>query len=52
MEHRDLLSQTQRDALWRWRWLGFRDSTPAFKASLVLLGAAAVYIAARALAVR
>lgn len=27
----------QRAAIGKWRWLGFRDSTPAFKASLVLL---------------
>jgi len=33
------LSPEQRDALWKWRWLGLRDSTPAFKASLVLLAA-------------
>lgn len=32
----DRLTQKQRDALWKWRWLGWRDSTPAFKASLVL----------------
>jgi hypothetical protein len=31
------LQQRRRDAIWKWRWLGFRDSTPAFKASLVLL---------------
>ena len=31
------LTARQRDAVWKWRWLGFRDSTPAFKASLVLL---------------
>jgi hypothetical protein len=35
----DTLSARQRDALWKWRWLGLRDSTPAFKASLVLLAA-------------
>jgi hypothetical protein len=33
------LKARQRDAIWKWRWLGLRDSTPAFKASLVLLGA-------------
>jgi hypothetical protein len=31
------LHERQRAAIWKWRWLGFRDSTPAFKASLVLL---------------
>jgi len=33
------LTPEQRDALWKWRWLGLANSTPAFKASLVLLGA-------------
>jgi hypothetical protein len=37
------LSARQRDALWKWKWLGWRDSTPAFKASLAL--AAAVLLA-------
>lgn len=32
------LTQVQRDALWKWRWLGWRESTPAFKFSMVLLG--------------
>jgi hypothetical protein len=31
------LTQEQRDALWKWRWLGWRGSTPAFKASIVVL---------------
>lgn len=31
------LDQKQRAALWKWRWLGLRGSTPAFKASLILL---------------
>jgi len=35
------LSQEQRVSLWKWRWLGLKDSTPAFKASLVLLAAVA-----------
>ncbi len=38
------ISEEQREALWKWRWLGWRKSTPAFKASLVLLAAAAVWI--------
>jgi len=33
----DGLAQRRRDALWKWRWLGWRDSTPAFKASMALL---------------
>jgi hypothetical protein len=37
----DRLSERRRDALWKWRWLGFKDSTPAFKASLILLAAMA-----------
>jgi hypothetical protein len=49
-EDRDRLSQMQRDALWKWRWLGFRNSTPAFKASLIVLGVAAVWIATRVIA--
>lgn len=38
MQSPDDLTATQRDALWRWRWLGLRQSTPAFKASLVICG--------------
>lgn len=38
----DRLSTKQREALWKWRWLGWRDSTPAFKASMALLGIAGV----------
>jgi hypothetical protein len=49
-ERRDQLTQIQRDAIWKWRWLGFRNSTPGFKGSLVILGVAAIYIAVRALA--
>ncbi len=36
------LTEMQREALWKWRWLGYANSTPAFKASLVLLALAAV----------
>lgn len=39
------LSQEQREALWKWRWLGWRDSTPAFKASLALLAMAGLALA-------
>jgi hypothetical protein len=31
------LTEAQREALWTWRWLGWRGSTPAFKASIALL---------------
>lgn len=43
------LSERQRDALWKWRWLGWRDSTPGFKITLALLGIAALAIAVAAL---
>lgn len=42
---KDPLTQKQREALWTWRWLGWRDSTPAFKASLALLAAAGLALA-------
>jgi hypothetical protein len=42
----DERAQKQRDALWKWRWLGLRDSTPAFKACLVLLAAVALALVA------
>ncbi len=48
-ERRDQLRKMQREAIWKWRWLGFRNSTPGFKGSLIVLGVAAIYIAARAL---
>ena len=44
-------SEMQRAALWKWRWLGWRDSTPAFKASIALLCAAAAYLGTRLLLV-
>lgn len=31
------LSEIQEEALWKWRWLGWRESTPAFKLSLAML---------------
>lgn len=40
------LSVEQREAIGTWRWLGWRNSTPAFKASLALLGAVAFALAA------
>jgi hypothetical protein len=42
---RDQLRQKQREAIWKWRWLGFRESTPGFKGSMVLLVIAIVLIA-------
>jgi hypothetical protein len=45
----EYLTSVQRDALWKWRWLGMRDSTPAFKASLVILGLLALAIFALSL---
>ena len=45
----DSLSEMQRDALWKWRWLGFRDSTPAFKSCLVLATAVLLALAAYAM---
>lgn len=43
------LSRAQREALWKWRWLGWRDSTPAFKLSLAMLAGAALALAVLAL---
>ena len=43
-----VLTDEQRDALWKWRWLGLRGSTPAFKAMLVVLGIAGLALAAYA----
>lgn len=48
-ERRGQLRQRQRDAIWKWRWLGFRDSTPGFKASMAVLGVVVAYVAIRAL---
>jgi hypothetical protein len=39
--HRPTLTDEQRKAIGTWSWLGWRNSTPAFKASLALLGAVA-----------
>jgi hypothetical protein len=46
-ERRGQLPQRQREAIWKWRWLGLRDSTPGFKGSMIVLGVVAVYIAVR-----
>jgi hypothetical protein len=47
-ERRQQLRQRQRDAIWKWRWLGLRDSTPGFKGSMIVLGVVAAYLAVRA----
>jgi hypothetical protein len=47
-KRRGQLRQRQRDAIWKWRWLGMRDSTPGFKGSIIVLGVVAVYIGMRA----
>lgn len=39
------LTELQQEALWKWRWLGFRHSTPAFKASVIVLEIAAFALA-------
>lgn len=44
------LRQMRRDAIWKWRWLGLRNSTPGFKGAVVVLGVAAVSITERILA--
>jgi hypothetical protein len=46
-ERRHQLRQRQRDAIWKWRWLGLHDSTPGFKGVMIVLGVVAVYIAMR-----
>lgn len=44
-EARTALRAEQRDAIWKWRWLGLRRSTPGFKLTMALLAGAAVWIA-------
>lgn len=44
---RENLRTRQREAIWKWRWLGFRESTPGFKGALVLIAMAVVYIVLR-----
>ena len=44
------IHQIQRDAIWKWRWLGLRDSTPGFKGSLLILAVVAGYVVYRVLA--
>jgi hypothetical protein len=50
-ERRDRLRQKQRDAIWKWRWLGLRESTPGFKGAMVVVVVAIVFIALHAFAV-
>lgn len=42
---KDELRKLQLDAIWKWRWLGWRNSTPAFKASIAILAVAATMLA-------
>lgn len=42
----DELRERRLRAIWKWQWLGWRDSTPAFKASLFLLAAVALALIA------
>ena len=44
-ERREQLRKRRREAIWKWRWLGLRDSTPGFKGGLLLLAVAVVFIA-------
>ena len=50
-EHRRQLRQRQRDAIWKWRWLGLRESTPGFKGAMIAVVVAVVYVALRSFAV-
>lgn len=43
------LIQERREALWKWRWLGWRGSTPAFKGSMVVLAVLALALGVAAL---
>jgi hypothetical protein len=46
------LSERRHAALWKWQWLGWRESTPAFKVSIALLCAMAAYLGIRVLLLR
>jgi len=46
------ISELQREALWKWRWLGWENATPAFKASIAVLAVAAAVVAALPVLVR
>jgi hypothetical protein len=47
---RERIHQIQRSAIWKWRWLGLRNSTPGFKGSLLILAVATGYIVFRVVA--
>lgn len=42
----DRLTEVHKEALWKWRWLGVKNGTPAFRVSLLVFGVAACGIAA------
>ena len=44
-EQREQLRQRQREALWKWRWLGWRESTPGFKGTLIILAVVVILVA-------
>ncbi len=48
-ERRQQLRRRQRDAIWRWRWLGLRESTPGFKGSMIVLAVVAAFLVVRVL---
>ncbi len=43
------LTEVQRAALWKWRWLGVTKGTPAFQATLLVLEIAAFALAITAI---
>lgn len=51
-EGRNGLTDEQRAALWKWRWLGWRHATPAFRVSVAVLTAMLVALGLLALALR
>jgi hypothetical protein len=46
------LNDVQREALWKWRWLGWKNATPAFRVSMWVLAGAALLVAALPLLAR
>jgi hypothetical protein len=46
---RDEARRLQREAIWKWRWLGLRNSTPGFKGAVVLLLGVAAWVIGRVL---
>gem|GEM_PF-3223106 len=49
---RDDIRRIQRDAIWKWRWLGFKNSTPGFKASLAVIAFAVIGFAIHLLVIK